>query len=1113
MTPEPEPCAEQVGTTTPCPREVAWSAIESLFYRHGVVRHQLEGFDNFITHLLPHIINESQNLRVVDEPRGEDHVISICNVGVNRPMLTEIDGCDHPLLPHMARMRGLTYSSNIVVDVIHDIWRGSAHLERRVFREVLLCNIPVMVGSSCCHTQSESSCEECRMDSGGYFIINGVEKALVAQERLRTNWPFVFALKSHPKYQLACEIRSCHETKLRSTSTLLLYMSNTKKGEMPQMTAVLPFMQQVSIPVLALFRMLNVDNRAAVVKLIVGDTHNNITRILCSILDNDSTADMGTTELFEWLGREGTVEVTVERRQRYLQHIVSNEFLPHLGLTNDPEVLQRKASFMGYMVRRLIRVYVGEVLPDDRDHYAGKRIDPSNMGMLFRQLYRCVLKTTSIQMHKLRDQNKLRFTNMSSMLNGRRITNTFRHAFSTGTWGMQINRSASSMQTGVAQMISKMSVVATLASLRRINTPISREGKQPKPRQLHYTSWGIVCCVETPEGSSCGLIKNLAMTAHVRVGSDSTPVRRELERVCRDLVYSTSDVSDRIRATGIPVFVNGYQLGFVVDDEAAQEVVQRMRSLRRKQSIPFDTSISFVDDNLVIDTDPGCLLRPLFVGANMHKTAEIVARHPNVYTLWEELLRCNVIEYVDKLEEGTMHVGLWCDAPDDAAGYTHYELHPSMILGLCAALIPFPDHNQAPRNTYQAAMGKQAIGICAFNQSIRMDSVLHTLVEPQRPLVTTQMDRILGTSDAPSGVNVIVAIAVRKGYNQEDSVIMNRSSVERGLFSSVKYMTHRDEERANGGDNERFENPNELSDVIGLRVGNYSLLEESGVLPVGSVVNSGDAIIGKTVATSCAEGIVRGRRQTTKNDKSILSKHDTSVVDSVMRSTKPDGSRTVKVKTRVTRSPIVGDKVSSRMGQKGVVGTMLAQEDMPYTSEGIVPDIIMNPHAIPSRMTCGQLLECLLGKLSSRRGEFGDSTPFTEVGVEEIAKALEEEGFDPHGNEVMYDGCTGEPFECTVFLGPVYYQRLRHMAADKSHSRSRGPKQALTHQPLEGRARDGGLRFGEMERVSAMPRRVCFHVYAHVSPALPTSRTAGLRHKSWSGRLFARPPDALLGCL
>jgi DNA-directed RNA polymerase II subunit RPB2 len=233
---------------------------------------------------------------------------------------------------------------------------------------------------------------------------------------------------------------------------------------------------------------------------------------------------------------------------------------------------------------------------------------------------------------------------------------------------------------------------------------------------------------------------------------------------------------------------------------------------------------------------------------------------------------------------------------------------------------------------------------------------------------------------------------------------LNRSSVERGLFSSVKFVTHRDEERANGGDNERFENPNELSDVVGLRVGNYSLLEESGVLPVGSVVHSGDAIIGKTVATSCAEGIVKGRRQTTKNDRSIISKNETSVVDSVMRSTKPDGSRTVKVKTRVTRSPIVGDKVSSRMGQKGVVGAMLAQEDMPFTSEGIVPDIIMNPHAIPSRMTCGQLLECLLGKLSAQLGEFGDSTPFSNVQTEDIAAALEREGFDAHGNEVMYDG-------------------------------------------------------------------------------------------------------------
>lgn len=1046
------------------PRDVAWRALGALFARHGLVRHQVEAFDNFMLHLLPHVINEAPALRAVDEAHGEEHTITLCNVGVDRPTVSDADGADHALHPHQARMRGLTYASNVVVDVVHDVVANGVHSERRVYREVLLCSIPTMVGSACCHTQTTPSDHECRLDHGGYFIINGIEKALVSQERLRTNYPFVFRAGSQGKYQLVCEIRSCAESKLRSTSTLLIHLSNTKRGEMPQMTAVLPFMQQVSIPILALFRMLRVNTRADVVRLIVGDVEGPLTRLLCSILDHDATADMNTDDLFDWLGREGTVEPTHERRRRYLDHIVSNEFLPHMGLSNDDAMLHAKAVYIGFMVRRLLRVYVGELETDDRDHYAGKRIDPSGMGMLFRQLYRSMLKMATMQMHRLRDQGKLRFTNAATLIGGRRITNVIRHAFSTGTWGMQVqSRTAPSTQTGVAQMISRMSVVATLSSMRKINTPISREGKQPKPRQLHYTSWGVVCCVETPEGASCGLIKNLAMTAHLRVGSDSSQVRELLRTRCAERLCPLDAATDEHRGIGRLVLVNGILVGYVRSADDARWVARTMRELRRSQTIPFDTTVAHVDDIVVIDTDPGCLLRPLLVGARMHLTAEILESTANVHQQWDELLRQGVIEYVDKLEETELMVGLRCDRPD--AAFTHYELHPSMILGLCASLIPFPDHNQAPRNTYQAAMGKQAIGINALNHAVRLDTIAHTLVEPQRPLVSTRVDRLIGVSDAPAGVNVMVAIMVRKGYNQEDSVLLSKAAVQRGLFRSVKYVTHRDEERTNGADCERFENPSTVSDIAGLRVGDYSQLEDSGALPVGATVHPGDAIIGKTVSTSSAEAIVRGTRQTTKNDKSVMAKNDVTIVDAVLRSTKPDGARMLKVRTRQTRSPMVGDKFSSRMGQKGVVGTLLEQEDLPYTADGMTPDLIMNPHAIPSRMTLGQLMECLLGKLSAVRGEQGDATAFEEeVTVDSIARALEREGFDAHGNEVMYDGCTGEPFETRVFLGPVYYQRLKHMSGDKCHARSRGPKQALTHQPLEGRARDGGLRFGEMER-------------------------------------------------
>ena len=1059
--------ARKRSMTRPLDRADAWAVVRAYLSTYGLVRHQTDAYENFMLHLLPHIIRETHDIRVKHEVKDKDgtivrvdeHVVSVCNVGVNMPTVVESDGVERDLMPHMARLRGLTYASNVVVDVVHDIYTDGVHVDRRIYREILLCTLPTMVGSRCCHTTHKPTVNECRLDQGGYFIVNGIEKALIAQERLRTNVPFVFALTKHTKYKLCCEIRACNEGKLRSTSTLCVYMTHGKRGAMPEMVAILPFMKDAVVPIFALFRLLRVGTREEVVALIAGDASDDEVRLLSAVIDNDATADMDTVALFEWLGHT-TTEPTRERRQRYLDHIVSNEILPNMGLVNTPEVLHDKAAYLGYMVRKLIRVHLGQIQSDDRDHYAGKRVDPSGMGLLFRQLYRSMLKSTTSQMLRLRDQDKLRFTNVASLIGGKRITNAFRYAFATGTWTMQSSK-ASPSQTGVVQMIARMSVVAAISNMRKINTPISREGKQPKPRMLHYTSWGIVCPTESPEGTSCGLMKNLSMLAHVRVGTHSVGVVEHLFWTCSDMVVALRDVSSHVRASGYPVLVNGCLVGYCASFEVSEQVMTSMRRSRRERSVPFDTTVALVDGSIVVDTDPGCLMRPLLVAANMHRAREVLESGADVHRAWDRLLDDHVIEYVDKQEENMLRVGMWCDAPDADAAYTHYEIHPSLMLGLCAAMIPFPDHNQAPRNTYQSAMCKQSMGVYALNHARRMDTVAHVLCDPERPIVTTRVDSMIGISDTPSGVNCIVAIMVCKGYNQEDSLILNKSSVERGLFRSVKYATHRDEEKANGADSERFEKPDACQ---GMRVCNYTKLDASGTLPVGTVVKSGDVIIGKTVSTASAEATLKGHRKSVKHDKSVIVKHDTSVVDAVFVGTKPDGSRILKVKTRCTRSPMVGDKASSRMGQKGVVGRLLAHEDMPYTADGLVPDLIFNPHAIPSRMTLGQMLECLLGKLAAVRCDIADATPFCGTSVDAIADELESEGYDRLGNEVMYDGCTGRPYESKVFIGPTYYQRLKHMSADKAHARARGPKQVLTHQPLEGRARDGGLRFGEMER-------------------------------------------------
>lgn len=1036
-----------------------WYVLRSYFHRFGIVRHQLESFDNFMTTALPHIVQESSDVSVKSSNGEEVHTVSLCNVSVQRPMLQESDGYERAIMPTMARGRSVTYASSVMVDIVHDIHIRKEHKERRVFREVLLCKLPVMVGSMYCHTYKSERNNECRLDQGGYFIINGIEKALLAQEKLHTNQSYVFNVKKPSKFQLVCEIRSCHELKMRSTSTLYIYITSTKKGAIPEMMVSLPFID-MSVPILALFKLLGVNTRDEALQLIVGDLDAEESRLLCGILDNDTTCDMSHEDLLDWLGREGTKEPTRERRMRYLEHIITNELLPHMGLSMEASVQRSKACYLGFMVRKLIGTYTGQLQCDDRDHYANKRIDTAGMlmSLLFRQVYRTLLKSLSSQLNRLMENKKLSYTNIGDLINHKKITGAFKYAFSTGNWGVQRGNST---QTGVAQMMSRMTIVAALSNLRRINTPINREGKAPKPRQLHYTSWGIVCPVETPEGTSCGLIKNLAMMTHVRIGTYSGAVKEQLQRITSVKLVPLLECDNAVRARGVPVLINGALYMYTKTEDDAVTLLRVLRDLRRQSLLPFDASLSLVDNAICIDTDPGCLMRPLIVSKRLGEFSKLIAEAPSYEFLWEYMISKGAIEYIDKQEEIDLTVGVY-PRLEDTDKYSHFELDPSLLNGLCASLIPFPDHNQSPRNTYQSAMGKQAVGILTLNYPRRMDAVAHILCSAQKPLVTTRMDDILHVSEAPTGVNAIVVIMCYTGFNQEDSLIVNREALERGLFRSVKYQTYKDEERTNGADAEKFESPISVENCIGMRVGCYDKLNPDGFLPVGTKIQPGDVIIGKTITTT---DIGEGTRRAVKRDRSVIVKHaDEAVVDAIMKSKNRDGSFLAKVRTRTTRTPIIGDKLSSRHGQKGVIGMILPAADMPLTEDGIVPDIIVNPHAIPSRMTIGQLMECLLGKLCTAQGEQGDGTPFRGTTINQISDELEKFGFDRLGGETMYNGMTGSKLKGRVFIGPTYYQRLKHMVMDKQHSRSRGPVQILTRQPVEGRAREGGLRFGEMER-------------------------------------------------
>jgi DNA-directed RNA polymerase II subunit RPB2 len=777
-------------------------------------------------------------------------------------------------------------------------------------------------------------------------------------------------------------------------------------------------------------------------------------------------------------------------RIRHAREILQRELLPHCGLGEASEA--KKVFFLGYMVHRLLLSKLGRREEDDRDHYASKRLDLAGplLSVLFRKLF---LKLAD-DMKKVieKDIEMGRVSNVTMSVNQATIANGLKYALATGNWGMQKDGSVG-VKTGVSQVLSRLTFASSLSHLRRTNTPIGRDGKLAKPRQLHNSHWGMVCPAETPEGQACGLVKNLALMAYVSVAESSENVRLFLDE---SAIESLEELLPANMVKSTKVFVNGDWMG--VHREPVS-LVSRLRELRRSGEL--DPQISITHDvgdrEIHIYSDQGRCLRPLFivdqdVQCLRIKRAHIAQLEANAFEEsnfnWSSLISEGLVEYLDTAEESTCMIAMKIEDVHDGRTkanaycrtYTHCEIHPSLILGVCASIIPFPDHNQSPRNTYQSAMGKQAMGIYITNFQQRMDTLAHVLNYPQKPLVTTRAMEYLHFRDLPAGINSVVAIACYTGYNQEDSVLMNRGSIDRGLYRSTFYRTYIDHEKlevgargvmtaGGGGDAmgrtvETFERPSRDT-TTGMGARCYDKIDVDGLPAPGTRVDGNDIIIGKSAELpESADMAARDRAQTRKDASQGMRPTESGIVDHVMLSTDEMGVKMTKIRVRSTRVPQIGDKFSSRHGQKGTCGMTIAPEDMPFSVEGISPDIIMNPHAVPSRMTIGQLVECILSKVAAIQGDEGDSTPFTDFTVSQVSEALHSLGYQRRGYERLYNGQTGRPLESLIFMGPTYYQRLKHMVDDKIHARARGPNTLLTRQPMEGRGRDGGLRFGEMER-------------------------------------------------
>ena len=1071
----------------------AWNVITSYFEEHGLVSQQIGSFNQFLDSNIQEIINENNLISIIPDskyaPSKKDnsnikYEFEFSQLHVNdKPSYHNHTG-DNPstIHPNEARIRNLTYESSMFIDVksrekyFNSEKKTEEMIEEPIIWEkVFIGKIPIMVRSKFCALDGKNDIgridvQECVFDQGGYFIIGGGEKVLVAQERMATNFVYVFRKREANGYSWQAEIRSNLDGSNRPASQFSVKIPGKGKGEKlgKVITARIPYIRQ-DINIIILFRALGLDQDKDILDHIIFDDNDTSMLELLRPSLEDAFEIHEQNKALDYIGRRGAAE-SVEQAKRisYAKDMLQKEMLPHVSTLPNNE--SKKAFFIGYMVYRLANCALGRTNEDDRDHYGKKRLDMAGalFAGLFRQLFRRFTKETQMNMKELIDQN--RENTLKNAIRSNIITHGLRYALATGNWGT--NKSGQVQKTGVAQVLNRLTFVSSLSHLRRLNTPLQKQGKLTKPRQLHNTHWGMVCPAETPEGQSCGLVKNLSMMAYVSVGTPSIIVQDTLESL------GTENLSE-VHPTNIPgktkIFVNGSWIGITNEPET---IMKSLINKRRKDALSKEISIvnDYVNKEIKIYTDSGRSERPLFTVENNQlkiKKSQIVkmnkfAKDQNdedVLT-FDKCMQTGLIEYLDVEEEETAMIAMrFEDLKENksyCSTYTHCEIHPSMILGVCASIIPFPDHNQSPRNVYQSAMGKQAIGVYSTNFNMRMDTLAYILFYPQKPLVTTRTMDYLHFKNLPAGINAMVAIMCYTGYNQEDSIIMNQSSIDRGLFRSAFFRTYQTEEKNTLRKKETIEIPDKEK-TSGLRHGLYSKLDNDGIISPSTRVSGDDIIIGKTDLI-LREQQTLGNKKPKKDISIPLRSSENGIVDTVMITNNYDGYRMVKVKCRSIRIPQIGDKFASRHGQKGTIGMTYRQEDLPYTIEGISPDIVVNPHAIPSRMTIGHLIECLASKVASIRGDEGDATPFSDVTVDAISRDLHYIGYQKHGNEVMYNGFTGRKVNMLIFFGPTYYQRLKHMVDDKIFSRARGPVQILTRQPTEGRARSGGLRFGEMER-------------------------------------------------
>ena len=1103
--------------------------------------------------------NIVRNIRIgTDEPVEDDDggiikldvldkeiVIRMKNIHLGRPTIREANGAEHPATPLECRLRKLTYFSPVHLDfqIIRDD-KPTPDIEERVH----IGNLPIMVRSAQCnlhanhishlcadddrklspHTSTEDAerltellrrAGEDPLDPGGYFIINGTERVLISMEDLAPNRVTV---EKNKKYAHETEVAKIFSQKDGVRKPL-----NIEKRRDGMLMVKIPSAGTTPIPVVLLMRSLGMENDKEIFTAIAGpaEAMKYTVANLNDVKDNEEYGVESSAEAHEWLQKKFAAGQQREYREQRIQNLLDKELLPHLG--SGPEHREKKAIFLGRIVRQVLEMAITDQDPNDKDHYANKRVRLA--GDLVEDLFRVSLQQLArdLKYQLERHHNRKRELRINACLRPDVLTQKIMHALATGNWV--------GGRSGVSQLLDRTTYLAALSYMRRVTSPLVRSQPHFEARDLHPTQWGRLCPNETPEGQNCGLVKNASQMIDVSEEVHENEVKQLLSE-------AGVDSSPAGWAEGFRVHVNGDIFGL---HKNATKLVNQFKRRRRQGRIRPEVSIRYDGANrdIFINTDRGRILRPLLV----LEDGDLVLSKDHLDLIksgewtFADLVSNGVVEWVDAEEEEDLLIAPrpfdlpmvspkhgrpinpasveWVNLGasqikkaelrvevkmpngdteienfsvplnyhqkdresilrkekrlNTVLAYTHVEIDPQLILGVCASLVPYPEHNSTPRVTGGTAMVKQSLGLPSANYRLRPDTRMHVMHYPQQSIVGTRSMKTTNFAQRPGGQNFVVAILSHHGYNMQDAVVMNRAAVERSLGRSSFIRTYNAENKQfPGGQKEQIEVPGTgLDEVKGLKSWeSYIHLERDG-LPtpethLSSVGADTGVLVGKTSPPRFLEESHGHflQAQERRESSMMVRNGESGWVDNVFVTESLDSGLLCRITLRTEKVPELGDKFASRHGQKGVIGRLVDEKDMPFTVDGIVPDLIINPHAIPSRMTVAHVLEMIGGKVGSMEGRQIDGTAFSGEKEESLRSGLLRNGFAHTGREPMISGETGEAFQAEIFTGVIFYQRLHHLVSSKLHARSRGRVQILTRQPTEGRARQGGLRFGEMER-------------------------------------------------